>query len=108
MKNGSSFGRVAMERPRSRLLLRNYAAPTGDSPNRDATGGTPIFPSKDAALEEAPEKDRKASSLLHFQAPGVEAEIVEVSMTEPDKFIVRTRGQSPLKKGDVIVVDIRS
>jgi hypothetical protein len=45
---------------------------------------------------------------LHFQAPGVEAQIVEVSMTEPDKFIVRTRGQSPLKKGDVIVVDIRS
>jgi hypothetical protein len=25
--------------------------------------------------------------------------IVEVSMTESDKFIVRTRGQSPLKKG---------
>ena len=28
--------------------------------------------------------------------------------TEPGRFIVRTRGQSPLKKGDVIAVDVRS
>jgi hypothetical protein len=33
---------------------------------------------------------------------------LEVTMTEPDRFIVRTRGQSPLKKGDVIAVDVRS
>jgi hypothetical protein len=60
----------------------------------------------EAQLEEdLPDWER---AQLHFQAPGVEAEIVEVSMTEADKFIVRTRGQSPLKKGDVIAVAIRS
>ena len=54
--------------------------------------------------EDLPEWER---AKLHFQAPSVE-EIVEVTMTEPDRFIVRTRGQSPLKKGDVIAVDVRS
>ena len=28
-------------------------------------------------------------------------------MSEPNRFTVRTRGKSPVKKGDVIHVDIR-
>ena len=44
---------------------------------------------------------------LHFESPGIEAEIVESSMSEPNRFIVRTRGESPLKKGDIVHVDIR-
>ena len=44
---------------------------------------------------------------LHFESPGIEAEIVESSMCEPNRFIVRTRGESPLKKGDIVQVDIR-
>ena len=39
--------------------------------------------------------------------PGIEAEIVESSMPEPNRITVRTRGKSPLKKGDVIQVEIR-
>ncbi len=44
---------------------------------------------------------------LDFQFPEIEVEIVESSMSEPNRFTVRTRGESPLKNGDVIHVDIR-
>jgi HSP20 family molecular chaperone IbpA len=44
---------------------------------------------------------------LHFESPGVEAEIVEVSMSGPNRFTVRTESESPLKKGDVIQVEVR-
>jgi hypothetical protein len=37
----------------------------------------------------------------------IEAEIVESTMSEPNRFTARTRGKSPLKKGDIIHVDIR-
>ena len=37
----------------------------------------------------------------------IEAEIVESSMSSPDHLTIRTRGQSPLKKHDVIRLDIR-
>jgi hypothetical protein len=37
----------------------------------------------------------------------IEAEILESSMSEPNLFTVRTRGKSPLKKGDVIHLDVR-
>ena len=43
---------------------------------------------------------------LHFEPPGVEAEIIESSMSEPNRLVVRTRGESPLKRGDVIQVDV--
>ena len=38
------------------------------------------------------------SARLHFESPGVEAEIIEVTISEPTRFTVRTRGESPLKK----------
>jgi len=44
---------------------------------------------------------------LDFQIAEIEAEIVESSMSEPNRFTVRTHGESPLKRGDVIHVDIR-
>ena len=44
---------------------------------------------------------------LDFRFDQIEAEIVESSMSEPNRVTVRTRGKSPLKKGDVIHVDIR-
>lgn len=44
---------------------------------------------------------------LDFRFHEIEAEIVESSMSEPNRFTVRTRGKSPLKKGDVLHVDIR-
>jgi len=44
---------------------------------------------------------------LDFRFDEIKAEIVESSMSEPDRFTLRTRGKSPLKKGDVIHVDIR-
>ena len=44
---------------------------------------------------------------LHFESPGIEAEIVESSMSGPNRFLVRTHGESPLKKGDIVHVDIR-
>jgi hypothetical protein len=44
---------------------------------------------------------------LDFRMGQIEAEIVESSMSEPNRFTVRTRGKSPLKKGDVIHVDVR-
>src|SRR6516164_5847395 len=47
------------------------------------------------------------SAQLHFESPGVEAEIIEITISEPTRFTVRTRGESPLKKDDVIHVDVR-
>jgi hypothetical protein len=44
---------------------------------------------------------------LNCRYDQIEAEIVESSMSEPNRFTVRTRGESPLKKGDVIHVEIR-
>ena len=38
------------------------------------------------------------SAQLHSESPGVEAEIIEVTITEPTRFIVRTRGESPLNR----------
>jgi hypothetical protein len=38
----------------------------------------------------------------------IEAEIVESSMSGPDHLTIRTRGQSPLQKHDVIHLDIRN
>jgi hypothetical protein len=44
---------------------------------------------------------------LDFRISEIEAEIVESSMSEPRYLTIRTRGKSPLKKGDVIHVDVR-
>ena len=44
---------------------------------------------------------------LDFHSSEIVAEIVESSLAEPDRFTIRTHGQSPLKKGDVIHVDVR-
>jgi hypothetical protein len=44
---------------------------------------------------------------LDFHIPEIQAEIIESSMSEPNRFTLRTRGKSPLKKGDVINVEIR-
>lgn len=43
---------------------------------------------------------------LQFEPPGVEAEIVELSLSEPNRFTVRTEGESPLKRGDIIQVQV--
>ena len=45
---------------------------------------------------------------LDFRFSEIDAEIVESSMSKPDRFTVRTRGESPLLKHDVIDVDIRN
>lgn len=44
---------------------------------------------------------------LDFRYSEIEAEVVESSMSEPSYFTIRTRGKSPLQKGDVIHVDVR-
>ena len=44
---------------------------------------------------------------LDFQSSEFDAEIIESTMTGPSHFTARTRGQSPLKKGDVIQVNVR-
>jgi hypothetical protein len=44
---------------------------------------------------------------LDFRSSEIEAEILESSMSEPDRFIIRTRGKSALQRGDVIHVDVR-
>lgn len=44
---------------------------------------------------------------LDFRASEIEAEIVEGSVSGPTTFTLRTRGKSPLKKGDTIDVDVR-
>jgi hypothetical protein len=43
---------------------------------------------------------------LDFRSEEIEAEIVESSMSEPNRFTFRTHGESPVKKGDVIHLDI--
>jgi hypothetical protein len=45
---------------------------------------------------------------LDFRFSEIDAEIVESSMSKPDRFAVRTRGKSPLQKDDVIHFDIRN
>jgi hypothetical protein len=44
---------------------------------------------------------------LDFQGSEIKAEIVEATMSEPTRCTVRTHGESPLKPGDHIHVDIR-
>ena len=44
---------------------------------------------------------------LDLRSSEVDAEIIESSMSEPDHFTIRTRGKSPLQKGDVIHLAIR-
>ena len=44
---------------------------------------------------------------LDFRPGEIEAEIVESSMSEPNRMTLRTRGKSLLKKGQVIQVDVR-
>jgi hypothetical protein len=44
---------------------------------------------------------------LDFRFSEIDTEIVESSMSKPDRFTVRTRGKSPLQKHDVIHLDIR-
>ena len=43
---------------------------------------------------------------LDLRFSEVDAEILESRMSEANRFTVRTRGKSPLEKGDVIHVDI--
>jgi len=43
---------------------------------------------------------------LQFESPGVEAEVLEVSMSDSNRFTVRTEGKSPLKRGDIIQVQV--
>ena len=44
---------------------------------------------------------------LDFVSSEIEAEIIESSLSDPDRFTIRTSGKSPLKKGDLVHVDIR-
>ena len=44
---------------------------------------------------------------LDFVSSEIEAEIIESSLSDPDRFTIRTSGKSPLKKGDLVRVDIR-
>jgi len=44
---------------------------------------------------------------LQFESPGVEAEVLEVSMSDSNRFTVRTEGKSPLERGDIIQVQVR-
>jgi hypothetical protein len=44
---------------------------------------------------------------LDFRGSEIKAEIVETAMAEPTRCTIRTRGESPLKPGDHIYVDIR-
>ena len=44
---------------------------------------------------------------LDFRFSEIDAEVVESSMSEPNRFTVRTHGESPRRKGDVIHFDIR-
>jgi hypothetical protein len=45
---------------------------------------------------------------LDFRFSEIDAEIIESSMSKPDRITVRTRGNSPLQKDDVIPFDIRN
>jgi hypothetical protein len=44
---------------------------------------------------------------LDFQASEIKAEIIESSLSDPSRFTIRSSGRSPLKKGDLVHVDIR-
>jgi hypothetical protein len=44
---------------------------------------------------------------LDFRFPEIQTEILETGMSEANRFTVRTRGESPLQKGDVIHVYVR-
>ena len=44
---------------------------------------------------------------LEFRSSEIGAEIVEGSGSGPDTFILRTRGESPLRKGDAVHVVVR-
>ena len=44
---------------------------------------------------------------LNFRSAEIGAESLEGNSSGPDTFTLRTRGQSPLKKGDVIHVEVR-
>ena len=44
---------------------------------------------------------------LDFHFPEIQTEVLETSMSEPNRFTVRTRGESPLQKRDVIPVNVR-
>jgi hypothetical protein len=44
---------------------------------------------------------------LDFRSSEIKAEVVEGSMAKPKRLTIRTRGKSPLQKGDFIHVDIR-
>jgi hypothetical protein len=44
---------------------------------------------------------------LDFVSSEIEAEIIESSLSNPSRFTIRTSGRSPLKKGDLVHVDIR-
>jgi hypothetical protein len=44
---------------------------------------------------------------LDFRFSEIDAEVLESSMSEPNRFTVRTNCESPLKKGDIVHLDIR-
>ena len=44
---------------------------------------------------------------LDFQSSEIEVEIIESCLSDPSRFTIRTSARSPLKKGDLIQVDIR-
>lgn len=44
---------------------------------------------------------------LDFRFSEIKTEVVESCMSEPNRLTIRTRGKSPLQKGDLIHVDIR-
>jgi hypothetical protein len=44
---------------------------------------------------------------LEFRSSEIGAEIVEGSSSGPDAFTLRTRGESPLRKGDAVHVVVR-
>jgi hypothetical protein len=44
---------------------------------------------------------------LEFVSSEIEAQIIESSLSDPSRFTIRTSGRSPLKKGDLVHVDIR-
>ena len=44
---------------------------------------------------------------LDFRSSEIKAEVVDSSMSMPNRLTIRTRGKSPLQKSDFIHVDIR-
>jgi hypothetical protein len=96
--------RIQQQRKRMKRILAKVEANRKEDPSSEP-GSDPNTWLIEARLEEdIPDWE---SAQLHFESPGVEAEIIEVTISEPTRFTVRTRGESPLKKGDVIHVDVR-